>query len=90
MGGVACGQVCPQRVFVSVRLAIFAGMMDNTEADNFRRIQLKSKVERAEAIVAGYREGIDFYRRQINEAFERLGRIAERLGEPEEGGQGDR
>jgi hypothetical protein len=55
-------------------------MMDSTEADNFRRIQLMSKVAWAEGLVAQYREAIDFYRRQVNEFYERLGRIAERLG----------
>jgi hypothetical protein len=76
-------------VFVSVRLAIFAGMMDN-EADNFRRIQLVTEVERAKDMVARYREGIDFYRDQISRYCKRLGRIAERLGEPEEGDHDDR
>lgn len=68
---------------MSVRSATLAGIVDNTEADNFRRIQLVSKVEWVEGLIAQYRKGIDFYRRQINEAFEGLGRIAERLGEPE-------
>jgi len=59
-------------------------MMDN-EADNFRRIQLVTEVERAEDMVLRYRSAIDFYRGQINKCCKRLGRIAERLGEPEEG-----
>jgi hypothetical protein len=74
---------------VSVRWANFAGMMDYEEADNFRRIQLMSKVERAEGLIAQYRKGIDHYRDELDEYHQRLGRIKERLGEPEEGDQGD-
>jgi hypothetical protein len=55
-------------------------MMDNTEADNFRRIQLMSKVEWTNGLITQYRENIDHYHKQ-------LGHIAERLGEPEEGDQ---
>jgi hypothetical protein len=58
-------------------------MMDNTEADNFRRIQLVSDVERAEGLIAQYRNGIDHYRRRLNGYHKLLGHIAERLGEPE-------
>jgi hypothetical protein len=76
-------------VFLSVRLAILAGMMDNAEADTFRRIQLMSKVDRANELIAQYRTGIDHYRRELNEYFKRLGRIAERLREPEEGDHDD-
>lgn len=76
-------------MFVSVPRAIFAGMMDNTEADNFRRIRLASEVDRANGLIAKYREGIDYYRRQLNQYYKSLGRIAERLGEPERGDQDD-
>lgn len=55
-----------------MRSATFSAMMDN-EADHFRRIQLVSD-DRA------------FYRRLIDKCHKRLGHIAERLGEPEEGG----
>jgi hypothetical protein len=65
-------------------------MMDDAEADNFRRIQLVTEVERAEDMVARYRKAIDFYREQIGKYCKRLGRIAERLGEPEEGDHDDR
>lgn len=64
-------------------------MMDNTEADNFRRIQLMSGLERAREVVAQYRHGIDYYRGQIEDYFECLGRIRERLGEPEKGEHDD-
>jgi hypothetical protein len=78
-----------RRVFLSVRLAILAGMMDNAEADNFRRIQLVSKVDRANEVIGHYRAGIDHYRRELNKFHKRLGHIAERLGEPEEGDHDD-
>jgi uncharacterized coiled-coil protein SlyX len=64
-------------------------MMDNAEADNFRRIQLVSKVERANEVIAQYRNGIDHYRQQLDKYFTRLGRVEERLGEPEEGDHDD-
>jgi len=60
-------------VFASVRSAIFAGMMDNTEADNFRRIQLVSKVEWAQGLIAQYRAGIDHYRREPNRYHKPVG-----------------
>jgi hypothetical protein len=74
---------------MSVHPATFFGMMDNTEADNFRRIQLMSKLERARDVIAQYRRGIDDYRERIDKYYERLGRIAQRLGEPEEGDHDD-
>jgi hypothetical protein len=76
-------------VFVSVRAAIFAGMMDDAEADNFRRIQLVADVERANGLIAQYRTGIDYYRDRLNSLHKSLGRIAERLREPEEGDEDD-
>lgn len=69
-----------------MRSAIFSGMMNSNEADHFRRIQLVSKVDRAKEVIGQYRQGIDDYRKQIEKCKELLGRIAERLGEPEEGG----
>lgn len=64
-------------------------MMDDTEADNFRRIQLKSEVERAVGLIAQHRESIEFYRERLDEYHNWLGHIEERLGEPEKGGHGD-
>jgi hypothetical protein len=61
-------------------------MQGNTEADNFRRIELNSDVERAVYLIGQYREGIDFYRRRMNDYYRELGRIAERLGEPKRRG----
>jgi hypothetical protein len=71
---------------MSVRSASFSGMMNNNEADNFRRIQLMSEVDRAADMIDRYRQGIDHYREQIDRCHKRLGHIGERLGEPEEGG----
>jgi hypothetical protein len=76
-------------VFVSVRAAIFPGMMDDAEADNFRRITLMSDVERANGLITQYRKGIDHYRNQLNRYYKVLGHIAERLGEPEGGDEDD-
>jgi hypothetical protein len=64
-------------------------MMESTEADNFRRIQLMSEVERAKVQIAHYREGIDFYRRRLDRYHDWLGHIEERLGEPERGEHDD-
>ena len=74
---------------MSVRSAIFAGMMDDTEANYFRRIQLMSKVERATEVIAHYRTGIDHHRRELDKYHKRLGHITERLGEPENGDHDD-
>lgn len=68
---------------MSVHPATFFGMMENTEADNFRRIQLVSQVERASELIAQYREGINHYRDRLDEYHNWLGHIEERLGEPE-------
>ena len=68
---------------MSVHPATFFGMMDNTEADNFRRIQLVSQVERARELIAQYREGINHFRKQLDRCHNWLGHIEERLGEPE-------
>jgi hypothetical protein len=61
-------------------------MQGNTEADKFRRIELNSEAERAVYLIGQYREGIDFYRRRMNDYYLELGRIVERLGEPDEEG----
>ncbi len=61
-------------------------MEEHTEADHFRRIELTSLVERANTMIANYRNGIDHFRRDLDQYFKTLGHIAERLGEPEEGG----
>jgi hypothetical protein len=56
----------------------------NAEADNFRRIELNSEVERAVYVISRYRAGIDFYRDRLDYYYKQLGRIAERLGEPDD------
>jgi hypothetical protein len=74
---------------MSVRFATVSCMMDNTEADNFRQIQLESEVERAEGLIAQYRESIKFYRRRIDRYHNWLGHIEERLDQPERGEHDD-
>lgn len=68
-----------------MRSATFPGMMNNDEADNFRRIQVKSDAERAHELIAQYDRGITFYRRRLDAYHNWLGHIEERLGEPERG-----
>jgi hypothetical protein len=53
------------------------------EIEEFRRIQLTAKVERAEGLIATYHEHIAIYRRRLDTYHHLLGRIGERLGEPE-------
>lgn len=70
---------------MSVRSATFSGMMNQDEADIFRRIQLKSEVERATKLIDTYWAHITFYRRRLSSYHNWLGHIEERLGEPEKG-----
>jgi hypothetical protein len=58
-------------------------MDHDREADEFRRIQLTTKIDRAEDLIVRYRENIAFYRKRIDSYHHLLGRIGERLGEPE-------
>lgn len=55
------------------------------EMDEFRRIELVAKIDRAEGLIATYREHIAIYRQHIDVYHHLLGRIGERLGEPEPG-----
>lgn len=55
-------------------------MDQEREHDEFRRIEIAAKRERAEELIAGYRTAIDKNRRRINWYNEVLGRIAQRLG----------
>ena len=58
--------------------------MDQRETEQFRRISTVGKIEKSELIIAQYHNGIEFQRNQILKNTRLLGRIAERLGEPEE------
>jgi hypothetical protein len=58
------------------------GVQGNTEADKFRRIELNVELERAEKLIADYRQGIDFFRDRMDKHQYELGRIEERLDEP--------
>jgi hypothetical protein len=53
------------------------------ETDEFRRIELVAQIDRAEGLIATYREHIAIYRRRIDVYHHLLGRIGERLGEAE-------
>ena len=53
------------------------------EQDEFRRIELVAKIDRAEGLIASYREHITIYRKRIDTYHHLLGHIGERLGEPE-------
>jgi hypothetical protein len=53
------------------------------ETDEFRRIELVAKIGRAEGLINTYREHIAIYRRRVDVYHHLLGRIGERLGEPE-------
>ena len=58
--------------------------MDHSrEKDEFRRIELAAKIDRAEGLITAYREHIATYRQRIDVYHHLLGRIGERLGEPE-------
>lgn len=58
-------------------------MDDSREQDEFRRMAIVAKVDRAEGLIADYWDGINFYRERIREYWYLLGRIGERLGDPE-------
>lgn len=49
--------------------------------DAIRRIEIGEKLERAREILAGYRDGTDFYLREVEGYQFELGQLAERLGE---------
>ena len=58
-------------------------MHPDRERDEFRRIDIQAKVDRAKAIVDDYRRNISYYRGRIDSYHHLLGRISQRLGEPE-------
>ena len=58
--------------------------MDSTrEHEEFRRIDLESKIARAQHLIGMYWNGITEFHAKINHYQKVLGHIAERLGEPE-------
>lgn len=59
-------------------------MDQERECDEFYRMEIVAKRERAEMLIANYRKGIDANRRKIDWCNRVLGRIAQRLGEPEQ------
>jgi hypothetical protein len=50
------------------------------EDDQFERIRLVARIERARALIAQYEESQEFYRRQIEDSRYELGRLDKRLG----------
>lgn len=50
------------------------------ERDQFDRMRLVARIERARALVAQYEEHQEFYRRQIEDSRYELGKLDERLG----------
>jgi hypothetical protein len=50
------------------------------EDDQFERIRLVARIERARALIAQYEDSQEFYRRQIEDSRYELGRPDERLG----------
>lgn len=53
------------------------------EANEFRRMRIAERIDRANDMIERYREGIDFYRGTVDAFHQLIGRIGERLGEPE-------
>ena len=53
------------------------------EMEEFRRMRLVSRVDRANGLIASDRENIDYYRNQRATLHHLLGRIGQRLGDPE-------
>jgi hypothetical protein len=58
-------------------------METDREREEFRRMHLNIKVERVEGLIASYQKGISFYIKRLNNYYDLMGRVAERLGEPE-------
>jgi ribosomal protein L15E len=50
------------------------------ERDEFERIELTARLQRARDFIAQYEEGLAFYRRQVEDTRYELGRLDERLG----------
>jgi hypothetical protein len=49
--------------------------MDRREQDEFRRMQITAKIDRAELLIATYREHIAIYRQRVDVYHHLLGRI---------------
>jgi hypothetical protein len=53
------------------------------EHDEFRRMKIVEKIEKHKQIIATYLSHMAYWHDEINKSHNLLGRIAERLGEPE-------
>jgi hypothetical protein len=58
-------------------------MNPSTEMDEFRRMELVAQVERPNGLIAAYQRHIAFYRERLDRFHHLLGRIGQRLNEPE-------
>jgi hypothetical protein len=58
-------------------------MDQERERDEFRRMEIVAKREQSARLIADYREKIDFFRSRIDWCNKMLGRIEQRLGEPD-------
>ncbi len=58
-------------------------MDPSTQMDEFRRMQPVVEVERANRLIGSYLEHIEFYRNDLDHFHHLLGRIGQRLGDPE-------
>ena len=53
------------------------------EEDEFRRIQLMTKVDRADQLIRSYQHNIGFYVSRLKNYYDIIGHVDERLGDPE-------
>jgi hypothetical protein len=60
-----------------------SGARPTRDEDEFERIQIVKEVDRARDIIEQYHGGLALYHKRIEASYEKIGRIAERLGEPE-------
>ena len=55
-------------------------MTTPNERDEFERMRLIARIERARRLIAQYEEHQEFYRQEIEDSRYELGRLDERLG----------
>jgi len=53
------------------------------QEDEFRRIQLMTKVDRAEHLITSYQHNIGFYVSRLKNYYRIIGHLSERFGDPE-------
>ncbi|MDG4794589.1 hypothetical protein [Micromonospora sp. WMMD1082] len=55
-------------------------MASPNERDEFERMRLVARIERARELIAQYEAHQEFYRRQVEDSRYELGKLDERLG----------